>query len=57
MTKLKDLKTCFMEDSEFRKGYAQAAGEYAPVETARRRRSPRCAATPKQRRRKADGGS
>lgn len=48
MTKLKDLKSRFMEDPEFRKEYARADEEYAPVEATRRRRSPRYAATPKQ---------
>ncbi len=39
MTKLKDLKKRFMEDSEFREEYARADGEYALVEAMIRART------------------
>lgn len=32
MTKLKDLKKQFMQDPEFRKEYARADDEFAPIE-------------------------
>ncbi len=48
MTKLKDLKTRFMEDPEFRKEYARADEEYALVEAGRRPPSPCYAAAPKR---------